>query len=100
VLGPPRTSPNLLCGFVKCNSGGTFFMALIKPPTTYKQQIEKLRSRGCIIDDEAYAIDILAKVNYYRLTAYFLPFKKQDNSYREGTNINSIYNIYEFDRKL
>jgi len=75
-------------------------MAVIKPPTTYKQQIEKLRSRGCIIEDETHAIYILAKINYYRLTAYFLPFKRRDNSYLEGTNINSIYNIYEFDRKL
>ncbi len=58
-------------------------MTLIKPPTTYKQQIEKLRLRGCIIEDEAHAIDILTKVNYYRLTAYFLPFKKKDNSYLE-----------------
>jgi len=45
-------------------------MLTVKPPTTYEQQIEKLRSRGCIIQDEASAAAILSKVNYYRLTAY------------------------------
>jgi abortive infection bacteriophage resistance protein len=41
-------------------------MSTIKPPTTYKEQLEKLRSRGCIIRNEDYAIDVLSKVNYYR----------------------------------
>ena len=75
-------------------------MATIKPPTTYKQQIEKLRSRGCIITDEKQAEFILSKVNYYRLTAYFLPFKKSDETYIAGTDFNTVYQIYEFDRKI
>ncbi|MCL2831850.1 MAG: Abi family protein [Treponema sp.] len=75
-------------------------MATIKPPTTYKQQIEKLRLRGCIIADESQAIEILSKVNYYRLTAYFLPFKQPDETYRAGTDFNTVYQIYEFDRKI
>jgi len=75
-------------------------MAVIKPPTTYKKQIEKLRSRGCIIQDENHAVDILSKVNYYRLTAYFLPFKKHDETYIDGTDFNTVYQIYEFDRKI
>ena len=75
-------------------------MATIKPPTTYNQQIEKLRSRGCIIADEAQAVEILSKVNYYRLTAYFLPFKQADETYSAGTDFNDVYQIYEFDRKI
>jgi abortive infection bacteriophage resistance protein len=80
--------------------GGRFFMAAIKPPTTYEQQIEKLRSRGCIIQDKNHAINILSKVNYYRLTAYFLPFKKRDETYIDGTDFDIVYQIYEFDRKI
>jgi len=72
----------------------------VKPPITYEQQIAKLRSRGCIINNENDAIEILSKVNYYRLSAYFLPFKKQDDTYVQGTNFYTIYHIYEFDRKL
>jgi abortive infection bacteriophage resistance protein len=75
-------------------------MMPVKAPTTYKDQVEKFRSRGCTIDDEHEAIWILSKVNYYRLTAYFLPFKKSDDSYTQGTNLKTVYRIYEFDRKV
>jgi abortive infection bacteriophage resistance protein len=75
-------------------------MSIIKPPTTFKQQIEKLRSRGCIIKDEEQAVEILSKVNYYRLTAYFLPFKQANETYYAGTEFFTVYQIYEFDRKI
>ena len=75
-------------------------MLPVKTPTTYKDQVKKLRSRGCVIDDESEAIQILSKVNYYRLTAYFLPFKMSNDSYTEGTNLKTVYRIYEFDRKI
>ncbi|MCL1911873.1 MAG: hypothetical protein FWG13_06685, partial [Leptospirales bacterium] len=63
---------------------------MIKPSTTYQQQLEKLRSRGCIIRDEDYAIDVLSKINYYRLTAYFLPFKQSGESYNSGTDFQTV----------
>jgi abortive infection bacteriophage resistance protein len=39
-------------------------------------------------------------VNYYRLSAYLLPFKQKDGRYRDGTSFESVYRIYEADRKL
>lgn len=75
-------------------------MAQPKPPTTYDQQIEKLRSRGCQITDASLCTRVLSRINYYRLSAYFLPFKKTDGNYNPGTDFNSVYQIYEFDRKL
>jgi len=75
-------------------------MLHMKPPTTYTQQIEKLRSRGCAIADESFCARILASVNYYRLTAYFLPFRKPDGNYLPGTDFNTVYHLYEFDRHL
>jgi abortive infection bacteriophage resistance protein len=42
----------------------------------------------------------LIGANYYRLSAYFLPFKKADGNYIPGTDFNTVYQIYEFDRKL
>jgi abortive infection bacteriophage resistance protein len=75
-------------------------MAQLKPPTTYNQQIEKLRSRGCIITDEPLCLKVLSQINYYRLTAYFLPFRKPDGNYLPGTDFNNIYQIHEFDRHL
>ena len=75
-------------------------MVQLKQPTTYNQQIERLRLRGCLIPDEPFCAKILSQVNYYRLTAYFLPFKQVDGNYAPGTDFNSVYQIYEFDRKL
>ena len=70
-----------------------------KRPTTYSEQIQILKERGCIISDEGFCRDKLQAVNYYRLTAYFLPFKS-GNGYIEGTNFERVYRLYEFDRKL
>lgn len=75
-------------------------MSEIKPHLTYAQQIERLRSRGCIIPDAADCENKLKHIGYYRLSAYFLPFKKEDETYADGLLFDKIYNIYEFDRKL
>ena len=75
-------------------------MAQLKPPTTYNQQVKKLRSRGCIITDEPFCVKVLSQINYYRLTAYFLPFRKPDGNYLPGTDFNAVHQIYEFDRHL
>lgn len=70
-----------------------------KPPFTYEQQLEKLKSRGCAIGDEDATIQILKEINYYRLSAYFLPFKRTDDTYSNVT-FDRIFRIYEFDRLL
>jgi abortive infection bacteriophage resistance protein len=75
-------------------------MPELKSPTTYNQQLEKLRSRGCQVSDIPLCERILSRINYYRLSAYFLPFKKADGNYVPGTDFNVVYQIYEFDRKL
>ena len=73
---------------------------MLKPPTTYAQQIALLRSRGCFVEDDSFAEEALSQINYYRLSAYFLPFKASDDTYLLGTSFDKIYQIYEFDRKL
>lgn len=72
----------------------------VKPAITFDEQLEKLKNRGCIIGDENFAKRVLKQINYYRLTAYFLSFKKADGKYIENTTFNNVYRIYEFDRKL
>ena len=75
-------------------------MVELKKPTTYDEQIELLRKRGVFISDEAFCKQKLAEINYYRLTAYFLPFRNSDGTYKKGTSFHTVYRIYEFDRKL
>jgi len=72
----------------------------LKEPATYEQQIEILRKNGCVIKDNDYCLDVLSRINYYRLSAYLLPFKTSGGKYKAGTNIVSIYKLYEYDRKL
>ena len=73
---------------------------MLKKPTTFEQQIDILRNKGCVISDEDLCKDVLAEVGYYRLSAYFLPFRKATGDYKPGTNFINVYSIYEFDRKL
>lgn len=75
-------------------------MREVKKYTTYKEQIDKLESRGCLIDNYAECEDVLRNVGYYRLSAYFLPFKGEDGKYTEGLSFDRIYGIYEFDSHL
>ncbi len=76
-----------------------------KPPLTYTEQVELLRSRGMIISDKRRTERHLANISYYRLSAYMLPYKQKENgkildSFREGVTWDTVYNLYVFDRKL
>lgn len=75
-------------------------MTQLKKPTTYQEQLDILKARNIVIDDPARCVAVLESVNYYRFTAYFLPFKQNDGSYLPDTRFQRVYRIYEFDRKL
>lgn len=75
-------------------------MTQLKKPTTYQEQLSLLKRRNVIVRDEDTCISILESVNYYRLAAYLLPFKRKDDTYCPSTDFQQIYRIYEFDRKL
>ena len=72
----------------------------LKPATTFEDQLKKLESRNCFVADSVFAESVLERINYYRLTAYFLPFRQKDGTYIEGTSFHRVYRIYEFDRKM
>jgi abortive infection bacteriophage resistance protein len=73
---------------------------MLKNPTTYKQQIEILRKHGFTVSDETHCEKILARVSYYRLSAYFLTFRTDGGNYKPGIDFMSVYHLYEYDRKL
>ena len=75
-------------------------MAEVKKPLTYSVQLSLLKSRGCFIENDEVAIKILENINYYRLSAYFLPFKTDAGEYKSGTSLDKVYSLYEFDREL
>ena len=60
----------------------------IKPFFSYEQQIEELQRKVIILNHDE-CLDFLKDVNYYRFSAYLLPYKG-----------NRIKKMYEFDSKL
>jgi abortive infection bacteriophage resistance protein len=73
-----------------------------KPPLTFTDQVVKLQSRGMLVPDTAQAESFLSRVNYYRLTAYWLPFEQTHEPpvFRPGTTFDSVKSLYVADREL
>ncbi|HET8898253.1 MAG TPA: Abi family protein [Rhodanobacteraceae bacterium] len=74
-------------------------MRYLKPALTFDQQLDLLRQRGLTIHDTDRALRWLRSVSYYRLSAYFLPFKDGEQ-FRPDADFNEIAGLYIFDRKL
>ena len=80
--------------------------AYTKSPLTFEQQLQQLKDRGLIIDDDDLALFHLKTISYYRLSAYWHPFRKieQDgvlsDDFEEGTQFTEVIRLYEFDRRL
>ena len=66
------------------------------------EQINILRDKGLVIDDEKYAKEVLLRENYFFLNGYRHPFmKSRDNKvYIEGTKFEEQYSLFLFDRAL
>jgi len=73
-----------------------------KPFLTIAQQIEQLKSRGMHFADEEKARYYLENLNYYRLSAYWLPFESdhKTHTFKEGTSFERVLELYIFDREL
>jgi len=91
-------------------------MALYKKPfLTTDQQVSLLISRGMEITDEDKAKACLARIGYYRLSAYWYPFRKSQtvtdpgtgqsklevlSEFKDGTDFPTILDLYVFDKHL
>lgn len=72
----------------------------LKQPKTYSEQVEIIRAKSFIVDDATDCITFLKQANFYRLSAYFLPFRKKDGTYFTNVNFNRIQQIYDFDSQI
>ena len=73
---------------------------IMKLPKTYEEQVEIIKKKGFVVDDDKVCESFLKQANYYRLSAYFLPFRKADGTYFENINFNRIKRIYDFDGRI
>ena len=91
-----------------CPMGRHFFISKeviileLKSPTTYEEQVDLIKSKGFVISDieKEDCIKFLQKINYYRLSAYSLPFRDKNGNYFPGISFSRIKNIYEFDSRM
>lgn len=74
----------------------------LKVPKTYEEQVSILKERGLHIENEQKAIEVLKRINYYRLTAYGLTLKTSDkvDQFKSGISFKHILKLYEFDKEL
>lgn len=72
-----------------------------KPFSTYEEQADLLIARGMLVADRNYLIERLENIGYYRLSAYWFPFKQSDGeNFKPNTDFETIYSHYRFDRRF
>ena len=77
-----------------------------KSPLTFEQQLQQLKDRGLVIDNDDFALSQLRTISYYRLSAYWLPFRKIErevvlsDDFEEGPQFTGVIRLYEFDPRL
>ena len=72
-----------------------------QPSLNIDEQIENLRSKGLLFDDENQAKQMLNDVSYFRLIkGYSLGLKPINENYFEGVSFNDIIELYKFDSHL
>ena len=71
-------------------------MEPLKPALTYLEQIDKLKTvHNLTISDEVSALKILGRVNYYRLSAYGIGLKQNEDKekYLDGISLEHLYKM-------
>lgn len=84
-----------------------------KPHLSYDEQLELLQGRGLKVTDTKTALSCLQRIGYYRLSAYWYPFRQSTatalngrttvqilDSFRDGALFSNAVDLYVFDKKL
>ena len=79
-----------------------------KPFLPVNDCVDLLRRRGMVIDDLPRARDCLRRIGYYRLSAYWYPFRQivsadvaaRRDEFVENTRFSEVMDFYIFDKKL
>lgn len=69
---------------------------------TIDEQIDILKARGLVINDEEKVRDILFRENYFFISGYRHMFTEPGSrsKFIEGTNFEELYAVFTFDRKI
>ena len=76
----------------------------MKPTLTTAEQIELLKSRNLIFENESKADQFLLQNNYYRLSGYWRRYQinpdKGENKFKDNITFEQIVSIYKLDASL
>ena len=88
-------------------------MKSLKPWLSRVDQLQMLRQRGLIIEDDKAAVDYLKRVGYYRLSGYWYPLRAIDqaastiqgkavrlDTFEQDCRFEDVVKLYVFDKKL
>tara|TARA_Y100001934_G_scaffold283479_1_gene403617 strand:- start:14082 stop:15053 length:972 start_codon:yes stop_codon:yes gene_type:complete len=86
-------------------------MTYTRPWLSYKDQLERLKSRGLVVTDDSAALKALEQFGYYRLSAYWYPFRQKEfdakgrvsgvtDDFIPNTELKDSVQLYLFDKKL
>lgn len=75
-------------------------MRYTKPSLTFIEQAELLLRRGLVAPSTEAVVATLQAVSYYRLSAYWYPFRRADDTLQPDTTLEMIWRRYTFDRQL
>lgn len=78
-------------------------MKSVKEAKDYSGQIDAYKNNHALqINDEAAAVSIISRVNFYRLSAYGIGLKRPNNKelYLEGITLEHLFRLYQFDAHL
>ncbi|MCX6294443.1 MAG: Abi family protein [Sphingobacteriales bacterium] len=73
-----------------------------KNATSISQQIEILKNRGLLINDDDYATHHLSNISYYRLGEYCYSMQddKENHTFKPNSRFEDVMALYNFDREL
>lgn len=72
-----------------------------KLPLLYQEQLDLLISRNLTCNDQKRALEWLRRIGYYRLSAYYIPFRVPgSDQFQPGTTFDQIVDLYKFDSNL
>lgn len=74
-----------------------------KKPKSFREQVELLEKRGLKIHNREKAEKVLQNISYNRLSAYWYPPLKEpkdEELFKDGSNFETIFKIYQFDSEL
>ena len=77
-------------------------MKYTKQPITLVEQIDLLKRRGLIIDDEAEAVAVLERISYFRLASYWRPMEQDKvlHVFKPNSHFSNVLTLYRFDSEL